>query len=65
MTLLAADEWSMRARLVSVVYKAPSFLQSGLHLKATGTVAVMPATCVTQNNQNPALHRHSPGPPGK
>lgn len=63
MTLLAADEWSMRARLVSVVCKAPSFLQSSLHPKATEAVAPsMPATCATQNNQNPALHGHSPGP---
>lgn len=62
MTLLAADEWSTRARLVSVMYKAPSFLKSSLHPKAPGAVAVMPATCVTQNSQNPALHRHSPGP---
>lgn len=62
MTLLAADEWSVRARLVSVMYKAPSSLQSSLHPKATRAMAVMPATRVTQNRQNPALRRHSPGP---
>lgn len=62
MTLSAADEWSVRARLVTVISKAPSSHQSSLYPKATGTVAVMPATCVTLNNQNPALLRHSPGP---
>lgn len=62
MTLLAAGDWSVRASLVSVVYKAPSFLQSSLHSKATEAGAVMPATCVTQNYQNPALHGRCPGP---
>lgn len=43
MTLLAADDWSMRATLLVWWYKVPSFLQSSLHPKATEAVAVMPA----------------------